>query len=117
MPTDGGTLWNRHEPPRDGCFVSPTLLVARDAEAEVLHELEVFGPVATIIPYDGSADAAVDLVNPPWPTRRRSKRYAKATIVQLRCAHMSFTEEPHRTQILESSLEFLDAQLGSREVE
>ena len=51
------------EPPRDGCFVSPTLLVARDADAAILHELEVFGPVATIIPYDGSAEQAVDLVN------------------------------------------------------
>ncbi|MEC8494811.1 MAG: aldehyde dehydrogenase family protein, partial [Planctomycetota bacterium] len=51
------------EPPRDGCFVSPTLLVARDADAGILHELEVFGPVATIIPYDGSAEHAVDLVN------------------------------------------------------
>ncbi|MEM9379119.1 MAG: 3,4-dehydroadipyl-CoA semialdehyde dehydrogenase [Planctomycetota bacterium] len=51
------------EPPREGCFVSPTLLLARDAHAPVLHELEVFGPVATIVPYDGSADAAADLVN------------------------------------------------------
>jgi oxepin-CoA hydrolase/3-oxo-5,6-dehydrosuberyl-CoA semialdehyde dehydrogenase len=47
--------------PRDGCFVSPTLLVARDATAAVLHELEVFGPVATIVPYDGDADTAADL--------------------------------------------------------
>ena len=51
------------EPPRDGCYVNATLLVARDAEAEILHELEVFGPVATIVPYDGSVDKAVDLVN------------------------------------------------------
>lgn len=51
------------EPPRDGCFVSPTLMLARDPEAEILHELEVFGPVATIIPYDGSVEKAIDLVN------------------------------------------------------
>jgi len=51
------------EPPRDGCFVSPTLLRARDAEADVLHELEVFGPVATIIPYEGDVDAVARLVN------------------------------------------------------
>lgn len=50
-------------PPRDGCFVSPTLLVARDADAAILHELEVFGPVATIIPYDGTPEHAVELVN------------------------------------------------------
>ena len=61
--------------------------------------------------------SAVDLVNPPRPTRRRSKRHARATIVELRCPHMSFTDEPHRTQILESSLAFLATHLGSREVE
>ena len=48
---------------QDGCFVQPTLLVARETEAEVLHSLEVFGPVATIVPYDGSAAQAIDLVN------------------------------------------------------
>ncbi len=51
------------EPPRDGCFVSPTLMLAKDPEAEILHELEVFGPVATIIPYDGTVEKAIDLVN------------------------------------------------------
>ena len=51
------------EAPRDGAFVNATLLVARDAEADILHELEVFGPVATIIPYDGSVQRAVELVN------------------------------------------------------
>ncbi|MEM9802832.1 MAG: 3,4-dehydroadipyl-CoA semialdehyde dehydrogenase [Planctomycetota bacterium] len=51
------------EPPRDGCFVSPTLFVARDASADVLHSLEVFGPVATIVPYDGTAEDAAALVN------------------------------------------------------
>jgi len=51
------------EPPRDGCFVQPTIMLARDSEAEVLHSLEVFGPVITIIPYDGTAENAVKLVN------------------------------------------------------
>lgn len=46
-----------------GYFVAPTLLVARDADASVLHELEVFGPAATVIPYDGSAEAAAALAN------------------------------------------------------
>jgi oxepin-CoA hydrolase/3-oxo-5,6-dehydrosuberyl-CoA semialdehyde dehydrogenase len=46
-----------------GYFVQPTLLQARDNEAEVLHELEVFGPCATILPYDGGAEEAVALVN------------------------------------------------------
>jgi len=52
----GGT-----EAPRAGCFVSPTLLVAKDTNEAVLHELEVFGPVATILPYGGDADEAAEL--------------------------------------------------------
>ena len=51
------------ESPREGAFVNATLLVARDADADILHELEVFGPVATIIPYDGSVERAIELVN------------------------------------------------------
>jgi oxepin-CoA hydrolase/3-oxo-5,6-dehydrosuberyl-CoA semialdehyde dehydrogenase len=46
-----------------GYFVAPTLLHAKDAQAEVLHSLEVFGPCATIIPYSGDAADAVGLVN------------------------------------------------------
>ncbi|MAG62262.1 MAG: 3,4-dehydroadipyl-CoA semialdehyde dehydrogenase [Planctomycetota bacterium] len=46
-----------------GCFVTPTLLVAADSRADVLHELEVFGPVSTILPYTGSVEEAVELVN------------------------------------------------------
>jgi 3,4-dehydroadipyl-CoA semialdehyde dehydrogenase len=34
-----------------GRFVSPTLLRARDNGAQLVHELEIFGPVATIITY------------------------------------------------------------------
>ncbi len=44
-----------------GTFVAPTLVVARDARASVLHETEAFGPVATVFGYDDHADAA-DLV-------------------------------------------------------
>ncbi|MFN7591440.1 MAG: 3,4-dehydroadipyl-CoA semialdehyde dehydrogenase [Planctomycetota bacterium] len=46
-----------------GYFVGPTLLRAKDAEAAVLHELEVFGPCATIVPYDGSVERAIELCN------------------------------------------------------
>ncbi|MFO1078848.1 MAG: 3,4-dehydroadipyl-CoA semialdehyde dehydrogenase [Planctomycetota bacterium] len=49
--------------PGAGYFVSPTLLRARDAGAAVLHELEVFGPCATVIPYGGETAAVIDLVN------------------------------------------------------
>jgi oxepin-CoA hydrolase/3-oxo-5,6-dehydrosuberyl-CoA semialdehyde dehydrogenase len=45
-----------------GFFVGPTLLIAQDAEAAVVHDLEVFGPVATVLPYDGTAARAAQLV-------------------------------------------------------
>jgi oxepin-CoA hydrolase/3-oxo-5,6-dehydrosuberyl-CoA semialdehyde dehydrogenase len=46
-----------------GWFVAPTLLLAKRADSGVFHELEVFGPVATLLPYSGAADEAVRLVN------------------------------------------------------
>ncbi|MCC6785659.1 MAG: 3,4-dehydroadipyl-CoA semialdehyde dehydrogenase [Planctomycetes bacterium] len=46
-----------------GYFLAPTLLVANDPDAEVLHSLEVFGPCATVIPYDGRAAEATRLAN------------------------------------------------------
>lgn len=45
-----------------GWFVRPTLVVAREAGAEIVHREEVFGPVATLLAYDGTADGAVELV-------------------------------------------------------
>jgi len=45
-----------------GWFVAPTLLVARDARADVFHAEEVFGPVATILPYSGDAAEAAEIV-------------------------------------------------------
>lgn len=41
-----------------GAFLAPTLLRAEDPEARVLHEVEAFGPVATLIPYRSAIDAA-----------------------------------------------------------
>lgn len=43
-----------------GWFLGPTLLEARNAhQAGPVHEIEVFGPVSTLLPYDGTvADAA-----------------------------------------------------------
>ena len=46
-----------------GFFVAPTLVRATDADAAVVHELEVFGPVATIVPYAGDAEEAIRLTN------------------------------------------------------
>jgi oxepin-CoA hydrolase/3-oxo-5,6-dehydrosuberyl-CoA semialdehyde dehydrogenase len=49
-------------PAGKGYFVAPTLLVAPDAGAvPTVHEHEVFGPVATLIPYD-TTEEAVGLV-------------------------------------------------------
>lgn len=41
-----------------GAFVAPTLLVCPDPHAaEAVHSVEVFGPCATVLPYDGIDDA------------------------------------------------------------
>lgn len=49
-------------PAGKGYFVAPTLLVAEGAlEARAVHEHEVFGPVATLMPYT-SNDEAIEVV-------------------------------------------------------
>lgn len=46
-----------------GYFVSPLLLVADEPlQASAVHDLEVFGPVSTLLPYDGSVAAAEAIV-------------------------------------------------------
>jgi 3,4-dehydroadipyl-CoA semialdehyde dehydrogenase len=41
-----------------GAFVPPTLLKVRNSsDGEIVHELEVFGPVATVVPYRDKQDA------------------------------------------------------------
>lgn len=48
--------------PRKGAFLAPTLLVAPSGDGlSAVHELEVFGPVATLIPYR-SREEAVSMV-------------------------------------------------------
>ncbi len=50
-------------PPRErGWFVAPTLFEVADPDADVVHEHEVFGPVATLLPYDGTAEEAARIV-------------------------------------------------------
>ncbi|MDP7062264.1 MAG: 3,4-dehydroadipyl-CoA semialdehyde dehydrogenase [Planctomycetota bacterium] len=47
-----------------GYFQQPVLLLAKDpANAGIVHEREVFGPVATILPYSGDAEQAAALMN------------------------------------------------------
>ena len=43
-------------------LVAPTVIVARDSNTPIFHEKEVFGPVTTLLAYDGSVDSAVDLI-------------------------------------------------------
>jgi oxepin-CoA hydrolase/3-oxo-5,6-dehydrosuberyl-CoA semialdehyde dehydrogenase len=43
-----------------GAFLAPTVLVARDSGHSTVHDVEPFGPVSTVLPYDG-VDEAVDL--------------------------------------------------------
>lgn len=51
-------------PDGKGFFVSPTLLeVEPGADAPSVHSHEVFGPAATIVPYDGTAVQAVELIS------------------------------------------------------
>jgi oxepin-CoA hydrolase/3-oxo-5,6-dehydrosuberyl-CoA semialdehyde dehydrogenase len=50
-------------PEGKGFFVAPTLLVSLSPKAgDAVHEHEVFGPVATVMPYDGTAEDAARLV-------------------------------------------------------
>ena len=53
----------RGEAPAGHGFVAARLLVAADPRAaHAVHSREVFGPVATLMPYDGSAEDAGELV-------------------------------------------------------
>ncbi len=46
-----------------GAFMKPLLLQASSAEgAPAVHGIEVFGPVSTLVPYDGSAAAAAEIL-------------------------------------------------------
>jgi 3,4-dehydroadipyl-CoA semialdehyde dehydrogenase len=59
---DGATHALVDADPSIACCVGPTLLGARDADAaDRAHDTEVFGPVATLLPYR-SVDRAMDLV-------------------------------------------------------
>jgi 3,4-dehydroadipyl-CoA semialdehyde dehydrogenase len=55
---DGNTYTLVDADPGVACCVGPTLLGVRDADAAPLvHDMEVFGPVATLMPYRDSAHA------------------------------------------------------------
>ncbi len=55
-------VW-RADAPGQGCFVTPTLFRADGGAATpYVHDHEVFGPVATVLPWAGGAQEAVDIV-------------------------------------------------------
>lgn len=59
----GGRCDGAGSPAGKGFFFSPTLLAAEDGhQAGAVHRREVFGPVATILPYDGTAAEAAEVV-------------------------------------------------------
>ena len=49
-------------PSGKGFFIEPALFVADDGEAPAVHAREVFGPVSTILPYDGSPEEAIAIL-------------------------------------------------------
>jgi len=57
----GGAFAPQGEGVGEGAFFAPTLLLARDTAAgSPVHELEAFGPVSTLMPYE-DLDEALDL--------------------------------------------------------
>ncbi len=59
----GGRVDGVGSPAGKGWFFGPTLLEATDARAaDAIHRREVFAPLATLLPYDGSAADAAAIV-------------------------------------------------------
>ncbi len=47
----------------DGAFMAPLVLKATDPDADnAVHNVEVFGPVTTLLPYDGTSEVAARLM-------------------------------------------------------
>lgn len=59
---DTTTVFGDATVPEAGYFVSPVLARAADPRAPVVHDREVFGPVATLCPYSGDAAEAAAIV-------------------------------------------------------
>ncbi len=60
-PVTGGDVQPVDADAKVSCFIAPTLLRCdKPADARIVHEVEAFGPVSTLMPYD-SADQAFAL--------------------------------------------------------
>ena len=56
-------VWQAESIPEGGAYVRPTLYRSdHGIETPYVHEHEVFGPVATVLPYSGAADVAVSMI-------------------------------------------------------
>jgi hypothetical protein len=49
----------------------------------------------------------IDQINPPRPTLRRARQCESATIIELDCEHMEVAVEPHRSRVIQMTLDFL----------
>ncbi|MFW2390439.1 MAG: alpha/beta hydrolase [Polyangiales bacterium] len=58
----------------------------------------------------------IDRINPPGPSLRRARKCESATIVELDCEHMEAAVEPHRTRVVQATVDFLDRAMLSGEV-
>ena len=57
------TFWQHGSAPAQGFYVAPRLFRSdAGVDAPLVHDHEVFGPVATVLPYDGSVAAAAAIV-------------------------------------------------------
>lgn len=63
------------------------------------------------------ASSKVDSINPAKPTLRRAQQCTSVSLVELHCEHMEVVLEPHRTRVVMSTLEFLEAALPSGEID
>jgi oxepin-CoA hydrolase / 3-oxo-5,6-dehydrosuberyl-CoA semialdehyde dehydrogenase len=81
--------------PTVGAFMSPILLRA-DSAADAPHRVEAFGPVSTLLPYDGSADDAVAQIARGEGSLAASVVSADATFVR----HVVLGAAAHHGRIL-----------------
>jgi oxepin-CoA hydrolase/3-oxo-5,6-dehydrosuberyl-CoA semialdehyde dehydrogenase len=68
----------------EGAFFAPTLLLARYPAGSPVHEVEAFGPVSTLMPYDDLDEAW------PWPAGGRGSLVASLVTRSPRWRHAPF---------------------------
>lgn len=55
----------------------------------------------------------IDRINPPGPSLRRARRCKSATIVELDCEHLEAALEPHRSRVVQVTVDFLNRAMPS----